>query len=266
MVCPHTAKPLFPPTPTLHGPNYTHKHLPTHICLFRQTIQKSMPQISCTYFFSNAQPSFCWGHTHLHALARSHTHTHLGRLPTPLTGRQTADLRGYNGFFFLKKKKRRGKHQNQPRPEIDEWWQRRWFWQAEWSRSLNGFIQEEIRNTHTHTPSLKCALSFQGWSQNKQQQQRRNLSIIKTPNPLPGWWWPWAEHVSRDCAVFMFRCFCVLRWIYGQKYKGLHGEVHSQLCVKAVISEFNLYIKTWLGKCHSLSSKASDKPNPTKYF
>lgn len=43
--------------------------------------------------------------THIYTLSLAHTHTHLGRLPTPLTGRQTADLRGYNGFFFKEKKK-----------------------------------------------------------------------------------------------------------------------------------------------------------------
>lgn len=90
--------------------------------------------------------------THIYTLSLAHTHTHTSRSPSNTTDRETnSGSERLQRLFFFKEKKKRGKHQNQPRPEIDEWWQRRWFWQAEWSRSLNGFIQEEIRNTHTHT-------------------------------------------------------------------------------------------------------------------
>lgn len=151
MVCPHTAKPLFPPTPTLHGPNYTHKHLPTHICLFRQTIQKSMLQISYTHFFFQCSTFVLLRtHTFTHSRSLTHAHTHISVAFQHHWQGDKQQIWEVTTAFFLRKKKR-GKHQNQPRPEIDEWWQRRWFWQAEWSRSLNGFIQEEIRNTHTHT-------------------------------------------------------------------------------------------------------------------
>lgn len=71
----------------------------------------------------------------------------------------------------------------------------------------------------------------------------------------------------------MFRRFCALRWIYRQKYEDLHRMGRglqnwnlSQHCVRLVISKFNLCVRhVWI-KCHSLSSEASDKPNPKTCF
>jgi len=207
--CPSAPKPQLPSpnAATPSGCRHTHAHTETYTHIFAVHIQFNK-KISHFMLDSHSAVS-----VHIYTPLLMHVHTHISSLPKPMTMTQTANLGGYYSIFI---KKKTGKHRDQPRPEIDGW--RWWFWQAGWSRSLNGFIQEEIRNTQ----SLKCALSFQGWSQNK-QQRRRNLSIIKTTNPLPGWWWPWAVHVSRDCAAFMFRSLCVLKWISGQKYKSLQG-------------------------------------------
>ena len=133
------------------GPNKTHTHMHVHTHTRIQNLFKSLRHtFLCPTFILlwtqaftlSLSLTYTYTHTHTHTHTHTQTHTHLSPLPTPLTGRQTPDLRGYNSV-----KKKEEKHRNQPRPEIDEWrWQR--FWQAEWSRSLNGSIQEEIRNTH----------------------------------------------------------------------------------------------------------------------
>lgn len=65
--------------------------------------------------------------------------------------------------------------------------------------------------------------------------------------------------------------FCDWRWIYRPKNmrnyiergEGFRSEMYSQHCVKVVTLKFNLYmISMFVEKCHFLSSKASDEPNP----
>lgn len=65
--------------------------------------------------------------------------------------------------------------------------------------------------------------------------------------------------------------FCDLRWIYRPKNmrnyiergEGFKSEMYSKHCVKVVTLKFNLYmISMFVEKCHFLSSKASDEPNP----
>lgn len=102
---------------------------------------------SDTHFY--AQQSFSF-YTYLDSLTRTHTYTYMHththtHSSVPFQHHWQRDKQRIWEVRTASKKEE--KQQNQPRPEIDKWrWQR--FWQAEWSRSLYGFIQEEIRNTH----------------------------------------------------------------------------------------------------------------------
>lgn len=64
-----------------------------------------------------------------------------------------------------------------------------------------------------------------------------------------------------DCVAFMFRSFCVLRWIYRQKYDNLRWT--KRRCIHGVVWSLSFYnsTSTWNMFVTHLSSKASDKSN-----
>lgn len=134
---------------------------------------------------------------------------------------------GYNSI-----KKEEKNSEIQPRPEIDV------YYHSGFDRQIETacWIQEEIRNTHR----VWSVLYLSRDDPRINNKQWRNLPIIKMPNPLPGWRWPWAECV-RKCVVFMFRSFLgdfIAKKVTFISLKGVKKAKSIQSIVKSVISKW----------------------------